>query len=411
MKNRWNTEKGVDGIHAVCTDMEQMENKVVCYYCGTIYDEERGKCPLCGSTERAAEEERPVRRERLTEQERKARRSGSRGKTAEKPKKEKTPTKGILIAAVVFLALAVLVVFYFIGDMIGWWPGLENRIERVEPSISIANTDCTELLLSPETLRFAGAGETKELTVSVNLSCNEKVYCHSEDPAVAEIAETAETAMGLELKSATFTVKAVAEGQTKIIVQCGDKTASCEVVCGAEAASQPDDPNAPTGGEDFVPQLNYDNEVSLGQKGESVTLRVTNLPDGAEVLWRSGNETIATVDADGILTAVGSGTTTVTVEVDGKTAEVKVNCSFSGSTGSGAHLQSGREDVSVRVGEKFDLYLYDSGGNHIDNITYTVEDPSVCKVENSYVTALARGTTKVTVTYQGQEFVCVVRVG
>ena len=30
-----------------------MENKVVCDYCGTIYDGSREKCPLCGSTTRA----------------------------------------------------------------------------------------------------------------------------------------------------------------------------------------------------------------------------------------------------------------------------------------------------------------------------------------------------------------------
>ena len=85
--------------------------------------------------------------------------------------------------------------------------------------------------------------------------------------------------------------------------------------------------------------------------------------------------------------------------------------SSSASAANGAHLQSGREDVSVSVGEKFDLFLYDSKGNHIDDITYTVDDPDICEVKDSYVTALARGTTKITVTYQGQEFVCIVRVG
>lgn len=380
-----------------------MENKVVCYYCGTIYDEERGKCPLCGSTERSADAVQPVRHERLTEKERKARRSGSRTKAAEKTKKEKNPTRGILIAAVVFLALAVLVVFYFIGDMVGWWPGLEDRVERDGVNIAMANTNCTELLLSPETLRFSAVGETQELTVSVNLSCDEKVYCHSEDPLIAEIEEKATTAMGEELKSVTFTVKALAEGQTSIVVQCGDKLISCEVVCSV-------DPNA-VSGDGSAPVLNYTSEVVLSKKGESATLRVTNLPEGAEVLWRSGNESIATVDADGTVTAVGSGSTTVTAEVNGKTAEVNINCTFSGTPANGAHLQAGRTDVSVSVGEKFDLYLYDSDGHHIDDVTYTVENPSICKVENNYVTALARGTTEVTVTYQGNEFVCVVRVG
>ena len=394
-------------------NMEQKDQKVVCYYCGTIYDEERGKCPLCGSTARSTDVQQPARRERLTEEERKARRNAAKGKYAapKKKKSEQEAPKGILIAAVVFLALAVLVVLYFIGDMIGWWPGFENIVERDAPSVSVVSGECEELLLSSETLRFAAAGETKELTVSVNLSCDEKVYCHSEDSQVAEVAETATTAMGKELKSVTFTVKAVSEGQTQIVVQCGDKLASCEIVCGAETSSQPENSDVSTSGDAFVPKLNYDSDVTLNEKGESATLRVTNLPDGAEVLWRSADESIASIDADGKVTAVGSGTTTVTVEVEGKTAEVKVNCIFSGSNGSGAHLQAGREDVSVSVGEKFDLYLYDSDGNHIDDVTYTVGDASICEVKDSYVTALARGTTKVTVTYKGEEFVCIVRVG
>lgn len=50
-----------------------MENKVVCDYCGTIYDGSREKCPLCGSTTRAEGAPAAPRR-RLTEEERKARR-------------------------------------------------------------------------------------------------------------------------------------------------------------------------------------------------------------------------------------------------------------------------------------------------------------------------------------------------
>ena len=39
-------EKGAKAYFGV---RRAMENKAVCYYCGTIYDEEQGKCPLCGS--------------------------------------------------------------------------------------------------------------------------------------------------------------------------------------------------------------------------------------------------------------------------------------------------------------------------------------------------------------------------
>lgn len=395
-----------------------MENKVVCYYCGTIYDEERGKCPLCGSTARASESAQPVRRQRLTEEERKVRRSASNGKyTAQKKKAKKPQTapKGVLTAAVVFLALAVLVVFYFIGDMIGWWPGLEDLVNRQEPSVSVAETACKELSIVPETLQFSAVGEKQELSVRVNLSCEEKVYCHSENSEIAVISEQASTAKGEETKSVTFVIEAVASGETQIVVECGTFSAACKVVCDLNAQPSTDLPDASEG---VVPVLNYPSEIILSKEGETAALLVMNLPEGAEVLWRSADSSIATVDADGTVTAVGSGTTTVTAEVNGNTAETTVRCSFGGtqepsssSAPNGAHLQAGREDVSVSVGEKFDLFLYDSDGNHIDDITYTVEDPSICEVKNGYVTALARGMTEVTVTYQGVEFVCVVRVG
>ena len=61
---------------------QSMENKVVCYYCGTIYNEERGKCPLCGSSALSDEAgDRPVQRQRLTEKERRdRRRTAAKGK-------------------------------------------------------------------------------------------------------------------------------------------------------------------------------------------------------------------------------------------------------------------------------------------------------------------------------------------
>lgn len=131
-----------------------MENKVVCDYCGTIYDGSREKCPLCGSTTRAEAAPAAPRR-RLTEEERKARRRTQQeeqraqqdaqrarreeDRQARLEERRRVPQKqrgskasetqggiprGYLRAAVVFLTMAVLVVLFFIGDMIGWCPGL-----------------------------------------------------------------------------------------------------------------------------------------------------------------------------------------------------------------------------------------------------------------------------------------------
>ena len=148
-----------------------MENKVVCDYCGMIYDGSREKCPLCGSTTRAEAAPAAPRR-RLTEEERKARRRTQqeeqraqqdaqrarreedrqarleeRRRVPQKQRSSKAPEtqggipRGYLRAAVVFLTMAVLVVLFFIGDMIGWWPGLEDVLRATTPSETAAAQD------------------------------------------------------------------------------------------------------------------------------------------------------------------------------------------------------------------------------------------------------------------------------
>lgn len=386
-----------------------MENKSVCYYCGTVYENELGKCPLCGSTVKSSEEEsyRPMPRRRSTEQERRQQGRYAQGKfSAKKADKQSAgrSTKPILIAAVVLLALAVLVVFYFIGDMIGWWPGLEDTIDRNKT----VETDqlCSELTIDQTELVMEAPGDEAQFTVSTNLECGEVVYCSSEDESIATVSENAKTAENEEFKSVTFTVTAQAEGRTVITVTCGDKKVSCQVTCGdGQSATQ-----TQTVPEDYEPMLNQESEFAFSSEGMTVTLQVTNLPEGLTVLWSSADPAIATVDSFGKVTAVSGGKTTITADVGGKTAEIVIRCNFGDFLDKGAHLESGREDVTLYVGDSFPLYLYGSDGQHITDITYTVADPSICTVKDGYVTAVGYGTTTVTITYYSMTFECVVRV-
>ena len=123
--------------------------------------------------------------------------------------------------------------------------------------------------------------------------------------------------------------------------------------------------------------------------------------------WATADATVVKVSEAGELTAIGSGRTTVTATVGGRTAQVLVRCVFDGDD-IGAHLEN--TDVTLRVGDTFYLYLYDSQGEHITDITYTVSNAGVCKAENGIVTALASGTSTVTVSYHDQQFECIVRV-
>ncbi|MBQ3356744.1 MAG: Ig-like domain-containing protein [Oscillospiraceae bacterium] len=389
-----------------------MENKLICYYCGTVYDETLGKCPLCGSSLTTEDEaSRPVQRRRITAEERRERQRAAKGKySAPKKKKTKNPDpKPFRIAALVFLILAVLVVFYFIGDMIGWWPGLEDRIVR-EDVYNIDNVDqsCKELIVDQERLEFEAPGETAVLTASVNLNCGKTLYCISKDESVATISKEAQTEIGEEMKTVAFTVAASGYGETEIELTCGDRKISCTVSC-IDPTGTVVPTEAPTP-EDFTPQLNYPLDASLYAKGATLMLRVMNLPAGMRVEWTSDDVTVAKVSQNGIVTAISGGKTKVTALVGGKKAEVLIRCTFGSNPDNGAHLQLTDVTLSLWRNETYDLFLYDSDGVHISDITYTIENSSVCEVKDGVVTPKNRGTTNVIITYNGKEYTCIIRV-
>ncbi len=391
-----------------------MENKVICYYCGTIYDENRGKCPLCGSALTAGSDEpRPVQRRRITDEERRERQRAAKGKYSapKKLKKKKIDPKPFRIAALLFLILTVLVVFYFIGDMIGWWPGLEDRIEREDYSKIDENADACEKLeldRGNERIELSAPGESVELTASVNLNCGKSMYCVSSNERVAAVSNEARTEIGTESKSASFTVTAVGYGQAKIEITCGDQTASCTVICLDPNA--PVDPTEATEPEEFVPQLNYPLDASLFSRGEKLMLRVTNLPTGMKVNWTSDDVTVAKVDQNGIVTAISGGKTIVTAQVGDQIAEVLVRCTFGDYADDGAYLKYTDVTLSLARSETLNLFLYDRDDERITNIVYTVDNPNVCEVKDGVVIVKNYGTTNVTVRYNGKEYTCIVRV-
>ena len=112
---------------------------------------------------------------------------------------------------------------------------------------------------------------------------------------------------------------------------------------------------------------------------ETLRVKVTNLPAGKTVKWSSEDEKVAIVDEDGLVTAKGPGVTTITADVGGKTAELIVRCSF--------------EDTA-------------EGGYHLSLTDVT----TVCTADGSKLTGKASGVTRVTVTYYGESFECIIRV-
>ena len=375
---------------------ETSKRRLVCFYCGTVYDEEAGRCPLCGSTTVAGTAE-----DTSAPEEPEAKTQPGKGKFEGG---KKGAPKGLLIAAVVFLFLAVAVVTYFIGDMIGWWPGPEDQVQRTyENTASTGDTKCTLLAVDPETIDFAAVGETRELTVRVNADCDEVTYCNSSDASVATISLTAETNEGAQTKSAVFTVTAVGGGEAMMTFTCGDKKASCRVTC-PEPATQPTE-TQPTPG--FEPEMNLNGTIVFNNEDDQAIWRVANLPEGTVAEFTSSDENVVTVDEEGCITAVGEGTATVTVNVGGGTKELNVRVDFSRDA-----IDLNRTYYELDVEKYFILELRDENGDAIEDAQFTVEDENICEYrsDNSRIYGLQEGKTQIFVTYNDETYVCIVDV-
>ena len=116
-----------------------------------------------------------------------------------------------------------------------------------------------------------------------------------------------------------------------------------------------------------------------GWSGYVKTLKVENT--SRKATWSTSNKSIATVSADGLVSAKGPGTTTITATVDGKkvTSEVKV-------------IKASDKEFTLRTGISKVLKVY--GTNSA--ITWDSNDTSVATVSaDGTVTALSEGTATI----------------
>ena len=151
--------------------------------------------------------------------------------------------------------------------------------------------------------------------------------------------------------------------------------------------------------------------------GENVSLSATVLPANASdksIIWSSSDESIASIDETGTVTAIAIGSTTIKAtsvsnpEISGECLITVVPTPVSGITLS-------QSSVSIKVGGlvKIDAsVLPESATNKA--IVWTIANPEIASVdENGLVTGLALGTTNLTATAAddgGASAICVVNV-
>lgn len=218
-------------------------------------------------------------------------------------------------------------------------------------------------------------GETGTLVATVEPAeaGNKSVTWSSSDESVATVADGVVT--GVSAGSATITVTTVDGGFT--------------------ATSAVNVSNAVTG-------VSLDQTAVTLEVSETVTLIATVEPADATnqtVGWVSGNESVATVNNSGLVTAVAPGTATISViTVDGSfmaTCEVTVTDPTVAVTG----VSLDQTSLALEPGETGTLVATVAPGDATDkSVSWTSSDAAVATVADGVVTAVADGTCTITVT-------------
>ena len=148
--------------------------------------------------------------------------------------------------------------------------------------------------------------------------------------------------------------------------------------------------------------------------GDTVTLIATIKPDNANtktVIWTSSNLAVATVDDNGLVTAIATGETTITIHTrDGNktaTCTVTVGISVTGITLNYETLTLVPEDTITLIA----TVLPDDATNK--TVTWESSNPDVVTVnQEGMLTAVANGNTIITATIQdgGKTATCSVSV-
>jgi len=146
------------------------------------------------------------------------------------------------------------------------------------------------------------------------------------------------------------------------------------------------------------------------------TMRVGDIPvtilasgGGGSYTWSSSDDGVASVDANGAVTAISAGTVTVTA-TDGSakgTCIVRVKGTGTPNTGTASGpLALSHADATIGVGESFTISV--SGTSSA--VTWKSSDSAVASVSGGKVTGVSGGRATISATVDGKTLNCIVRV-
>lgn len=342
-------------------------SKIICDVCGTSYPETATQCPICGCVRSSdsvtvagdtseATVQTPstytyvkggrfsksnVKKRNLgkpiysAEPAQKAQHSAPQKQSDSKTKKQEI---GLIVAVVVLLVAIAAVVIYIACDFLGISlpKTTESNETTTNPSESTQQTDETTLSTNPDVpcdeitilsdlvISFNAVDERYLISWStIPANTTDKVTFASDDKTVATV-------------DADGMVTAVGKGETTIAVMCGDISVECFVKCDFEDLVDPtSEPDSTDNTESSVPDNSYTkDDLTFADNGfgYEYTLRLSevsynpyrgNIP--AELVsFRSNDESVATVSADGVVTFVGKGRVVITAKYN----DWEIECIF-----------------------------------------------------------------------------------
>ena len=173
------------------------------------------------------------------------------------------------------------------------------------------------------------------------------------------------------LKSGTVTIK----------VQAGGKTAQSTISIG----------------ESKVTSISLTTTVAKMDSGKTLKINAMLKPSDSavSVKWISSDPKVATVDENGLVTAVSSGTATITAEADGKTAQAVITVPAIKVTS----VTLSKSSLNLLVGDSYDLQSTVSPNNATNKeVDWKSSDSSVVSVSDGKVKAIKEGSATITVT-------------
>ena len=168
------------------------------------------------------------------------------------------------------------------------------------------------ITLNKTSVKLTKAGATFNLRYTIEPKTDAKVTFTSSDEKVATV-------------NSKGVITAVAPGKADITAKCdGAESVTASVECSWKEENSSSGSN--TGS--TVVKLNS-SSITLSAAGETYQLTATVEPKSSQKLeFYSSNPKVATVSADGLITAVAPGKVTITVNCGGASAIASVNCSW-----------------------------------------------------------------------------------